>query len=207
MIEIFTGHPGLGVCPTLDRMHQDRKRIFVDLLKWNVPVIDGTFEVDQFDTAHAIYLVESRDGEHVGSMRLLPTDRPHLLGSLFGHLCDAEVPTGKDILEITRGCLSPRLRAAERLKVRNRLMTAAVHYGLRHGVSRFTCLADNGWLGEIPTLGWECRSLGDRRRVGGVITGALEIAINDRTPDQLRAAGCFAPAPLIAAAPFTTLAA
>lgn len=207
MIQVFTGNPGLGVSATLDAMHRDRKRIFVDLLRWQVPVIDGQFEVDQFDTANAVYLVEAREEEHIGSIRLLRTDCPHLLGTLFPDLCDGEVPAGPDIMEITRGCISPRLRAADRLRVRNRLTTAAVEYGLRHGVSRFTCVADSGWLAQIPTLGWETRPLGVRRRIAGWMTGALEIKLSGSTIAQLRAGGSLAPSPLVAVDPLAPLAA
>ena len=34
------------------RTVDDRKRLFVDLFGWDVPVADDAYEVDQFDTAH-----------------------------------------------------------------------------------------------------------------------------------------------------------
>jgi acyl-homoserine lactone synthase len=40
----------------VDKMFEDRKTIFVDLLKWEVPH-DGRFERDQFDDEHAEYLI------------------------------------------------------------------------------------------------------------------------------------------------------
>jgi acyl-homoserine lactone synthase len=45
----------------LRAMFEARKRVFVDLLKWDVPVLGGRFEVDQFDDEHAAYLVLSDD--------------------------------------------------------------------------------------------------------------------------------------------------
>ena len=48
-IMIENGCPGPGN-HTLRAMFEDRKSIFVDLLKWDVPVLDGHFELDQFDT-------------------------------------------------------------------------------------------------------------------------------------------------------------
>jgi len=207
MIKIYNGNPGLGVSPELDAMHRDRKRVFVDLLKWDVPVIGDAYEVDQFDTEHAIYIVETRDREHMGSMRLLPTDRPHLLGALFPDLCEGPVPSGTAILEITRGCLSPRLRAAERLRARNRLISAATDYALQRGVSHFTCVADSGWLKQILSLGWDCRALGEQRRIAGVLTGALEISLSERTTDLLQAAGIYSKVTLSPLGPPARLAA
>ncbi|MCP3732163.1 autoinducer synthase [Sphingomonas sp. MG17] len=201
MIQIIQGSREPGTSPILDNMHRARKRVFVDLLEWDVPVIDGKFERDQFDTDGAIYLVETRkDATHLGSFRLLPTDRPHLLGDLFAELCDGPVPTGPDILEITRGCLSPQLRAAERLKLRNRLISAAVDYALGNGISAFTCVADSGWLTQILSMGWDCQLLGMPRSIAGVATGALRIDIEPRTVDILRQAGTYVPGELVDAA-------
>jgi acyl-homoserine lactone synthase len=93
-------------------MFAARKRVFADLLKWNVPVVDGRFEVDQFDTEHAQYLVlVDRSGGHLGSARLLPTMRPHILDSLYPGLCDGAPPRADDIFEVTSGILTSRRRS------------------------------------------------------------------------------------------------
>ena len=41
----------------LRAMFAARKRVFVDLLKWDVPVLAGRFEIDQFDDEHARYII------------------------------------------------------------------------------------------------------------------------------------------------------
>lgn len=173
-------------------MHRDRKRVFVDLLKWDVPVIDGQYEVDQFDHAGAVYLiVAEEDGTHRGSIRLLPTNRPHILGSLFPELCEGPPPSGSNVYEITRGCLSPRLRAAERLRVRNQLTTAAVEFALFNGIDTFTCVAEGGWYSQILSLGWICEPLGLPRILDGTMTGALKIGVTRDTPRLLLEAGTY----------------
>lgn len=173
-------------------MHRDRKRVFVDLLKWDVPVIDGQYEVDQFDHAGAVYLiVAEEDGTHRGSIRLLPTNRPHILGSLFPELCEGPPPSGSNVYEITRGCLSPRLRAAERLRVRNQLTTAAVEFALFNGIDTFTCVAEGGWYSQILSLGWMCEPLGLPRILDGTMTGALKIGVTRDTPRLLLEAGTY----------------
>ncbi len=198
MIQIFKGAQAPGVDATLDAMHRDRKRVFVDLLKWEVPVIDGRFEVDQFDDDRAIYLVAAdADGEHRGSIRLLPTDGPHILGSIFPDLCDADVPRSRDIYEISRGCLSLRLRAPERLIVRNALTSAAVEFALMHEITAFTCIADSGWLSQILSLGWNCWPLGLPQMIGRSLTGALRIDITPETPHLLRDAGTYVHSALV----------
>lgn len=202
MIQIFEGSLAFGLHPAFDAMHRDRKRVFVDLLKWNVPVIEDCFEVDQFDGERAIYLVAAdEDGNHRGSIRLLPTDGDHILGSVFPGLCEGDVPRSPRIYEISRGCLSPALRAPERLAVRNALTTAAVEFALLHDIDAFTCIADSGWLSQILALGWDCWPLGLPTRIGRVMTGALRIDVRSDTLQKLREAGTYVPAPLAFAAP------
>ena len=53
-------------CPTQCRlalrpMFEDRKRLFVDLLGWHVPVFAETYEIDQFDTPDSVYVVHRTD--------------------------------------------------------------------------------------------------------------------------------------------------
>ena len=170
----------------LRSMFEARKRVFVDLLKWNVPVLDGQFEIDQFDDEHATYLIVRGDaGEHLGSARLLETVRPHLLDTLFADLCAAPPPRGPNVLEITRFCLERRLPAARRLAVRNCLVSGLVDYALLRGVTTYTGIAEMGWLQQILAFGWACRPLGLPQVRDGRMLGALRIDIAAETPALL----------------------
>ena len=164
-------------------MHQDRKRIFIDTLKWDVPH-DGTFERDQFDDEFAEYLIvrDPNTGEHCASMRLLRTDRPHILGSLFTELCDEAVPSAPDIREVTRLCMSPRLRARDRLHARNTLIRGMVEYAILTDIKAFTGVADMTWFSQILSAGWDCRPLGLPKAIDGKTLAGLIIHI---TPDTL----------------------
>jgi acyl-homoserine lactone synthase len=175
---------------TLKRMFEDRKSVFVDLLKWDVPVLDGRFELDEFDDPHATYLiVADGEGDHLGSARLLPTTRRHILGSLFADLCAAPPPVGADVLEITRFCLSRRQNAASRRLTRNRLVSALAVHALDHGIRTYTGVAELAWLQQILAFGWDCRPLGIPRRLECGMLSALAIEISANTPDLLAANG------------------
>lgn len=186
-----------GARPVPDRvmraMFAARKEIFVDLLQWDVPVIAGRFEIDQFDDQHARYLVLAEpDGRHLGSTRLLPTTRPHILDSLYPELCDDDPPRGADIFEITRFCLDRHLCAAERRDVRDTLVLALVDHALANCVSSYTAIAELGWLQQVLAFGWRCRPLGLPTRVEGKTLGALRIDITADTPALLARAGIIA---------------
>lgn len=171
-------------------MFEDRKSVFVDLLKWDVPVLDGRFEIDQFDDPHATYLIiADEEGDHLGSARLLPTTRPHILADLFAELCALPPPRGPDVLEITRFCLSRRQNAASRRRTRNRLVSALAWHALEGGIRTYTGVAEFVWLQQILAFGWDCRPLGIPRELDCGMIGALAIEIRSETPDLLAANG------------------
>lgn len=183
--------------PALREMFEARKRVFVDLLKWEIPVLEQRYEVDQFDDEHATYLiVPNAAGGHAGSARLLETGRPHILDTLFPGLCEAPLPRGARTLEITRFCLGRGLGAQGRLEIRNRLVSGMVRYALENGIETYTGVAEIGWLQQILAFGWRCRPLGLPRVVDGRMLGALRIDISDETPALLEANGIYRPAPL-----------
>jgi N-acyl-L-homoserine lactone synthetase len=162
-----------------------------------VPVLEGRYEVDQFDDEDAVYLiVPGEDGRHAGSTRLLKSIRPHILDSLFAELCAVPVPRGARTLEITRFCLDRRQSADDRLETRNRLVSGLVRYALENGVETYTGVAEMGWLQQILAFGWRCRPLGLPRRIDGKMLGALRIDITDETPALLEANGIYRPAPV-----------
>lgn len=190
MLHILQSNAGPRTDGLLRAMFASRKRIFVDLLKWNVPVIDGRYEVDQFDDEHAVYLiVADEEGRHLGSARLLASTRPHILGNLFPQLSDDHVPISSSIWEITRFCLDRALTAPERRAVRDALVVGLTEHALATGIEHYTAIAEMGWVQQILAFGWECWPLGLTRDVDGETLAALEIAIDDTTPARLAAAG------------------
>lgn len=175
---------------TLRAMFEDRKSVFVDLLKWDLPVLEGRFELDEFDDEHATYLiVADQNGDHLGSARLLPTVRRHILRDLFAQLCAAPPPAGEHVFEITRFCLSRRQDAAARRRTRNQLVSALAAYALETNIQTYTGVAEIAWLQQILAFGWRCRPLGAPIRFDCGMIGALAIEITAETPALLAANG------------------
>lgn len=179
----------------LRAMFAARKSVFVDLLKWDVPVLDGRYEVDQFDDVYATYLVLAEpDGRHLGSARLLPTTRPHILDSFYADLCEDAPPRDADIFEITRFCLDRRLTAHERRQVRDTLVSALVDHALATGISAYSAIAEMGWFQQILAFGWRCMPLGLPRIIDGAMLAALRIEITPETPSLLESGRAIAAA-------------
>lgn len=198
MIEIRRYFPGDHVCdPLIDGMFADRKRLFVDLLGWEVPV-NGEHEIDQFDDVHAHYLIAvDASGAHTGSLRLLPTTRPHLLDTLFADLCPIGVPVGSDTMEITRLCLPQRLDAADRLAVRNALISGMVDYALCRRIARLSAVVTESFRKQVLAMGWLAEPLGPAVRRDGQALGAFALHIGPDTPERLRWTGIYTPGCLV----------
>lgn len=188
MIYVVTSNNRHKFAPLLDAMHRDRKRIFVDRLKWGVPVVDGVYEIDQFDTDNAIYLVASDADakKHLGSVRVLPSKGEHLLGSLFPYLCENGVPVGEEISEITRLCTSPDLPRESAIRVRALLATGLFEFGLLYGIKQFTGVAQVEWLSQVLSAGWDCKPLGPPQDVDGEMIGAIIIHVHSETLQNFR---------------------
>ncbi len=194
MVQLFATDAKSGEDHALRAMFVARKEVFIDLLGWDLPALDGRFEIDQFDDEHARYLILlDGEGRHLGSTRLLPTTRPHILDTLFPELCGDALPRGRHVEEVTRFCLDRRLCARERREVRNQLVTAIVEHALEHGCTNYTGVAEMGWLQQILSFGWDCAPLGLPFRYEGKLLGALTINIAEDTPARLAATGMWSP--------------
>lgn len=173
-------------------MFEDRRRLFVELMGWDVPVTAQGHEIDQFDGDAAVYVMAADEsGLHIGSLRLLPTDRPHILNSLFPALVDSELPAGPDVFEITRLCLPTRLGAAQRLHVRNRLISAMVDHCLVSGIATLTGVVRPGFRAQVLAMGWTAEALGPVRQLDGMALGAFCIDLDAGTPARLAATGIY----------------
>lgn len=183
------------------QMFEARKRVFVDILKWDIPVLEGRYEIDQFDTPDADYLIlTGATAAHRASARLLRTDRAHILGQLFPELCDEAAPSGATTREITRFCIDPVLDRAQRREARNQLVSALVDHALRSGITDYTAVASIAWYRQIMGFGWKCRATGPKRFIGGENVIGLHIEIDPQTPQDLSATGIYRSSPFMLAA-------
>lgn len=80
-----------------------RHKVFVETLGWELQTQNG-WELDQFDRPDTLYVVSKNgDGMVNGCARLLPTDRPYLLGEVFPQLMNGlPIPCSPDIWELSR---------------------------------------------------------------------------------------------------------
>lgn len=173
----------------IDAMHTDRKTIFVDMMRWQIPVYADQYEIDQFDTREAIYLMclDETNGQHLGSVRLLATDRPHLMSEVFPDLCAEGIPRGLDIFEVSRLMTSCKLKSQmQRKSVRDRLALGMVEWALDRGISAFSAVVGPAMLQVTISLPWRVRLLGLPKDDSSGFIYPLKIEINSNTLQAMR---------------------
>lgn len=188
MPTVVTAHNRQAHARTVAHMHADRKQVFVDQLKWRLPVIDERYEIDDYDTEDAIYLIveDPETGGHLGSVRLIPTTKGHLLGDKYDFLCDGGAPVGDDVWEITRMCTTPGLPRAVAFQIRSELLLGMVEFAAAAGIVSYTMMTHLAYLPQLLAVGWDIEPLGMPAMVDGEEIAALQVTIGPATLDRLR---------------------
>lgn len=173
----------------LMEMYHHRKRVFVDQLGWALPSAGSWLELDEFDHDHAVYLLarDRGEGTHLGSVRLLPTTRPHMLTTTFAELCPDGPPQGEDCWEISRLVTNPAtVRGSTCIRVHRMLAGALVDFARLNGVRRYTLVAEISRVPALLAVGWLVTPLSLARRVGAETIQALQIDVDEATGERLR---------------------
>lgn len=188
MIDLVLPESRLGFAAALMEMHHDRKQVFVDRFGWRLPAKGSWLEVDQFDDDYAIYLLaRSPEGHHQGSVRLLPSSRPHMLSTLFSHLCPAGVPSGDDCWEISRLVTCPAdASGTSVLRVHRLLALALVEFAESNNIHRYTLVAEAHRVPALLSVGWPVTPLGLPNWVDGEQLQALQIDLSRGTLLEMR---------------------
>ena len=101
MAFLATGAQLDGYPDIRESMYRTRHKIFHVELGWEVSSVGG-LEYDRFDTPETVYILYVRDGEVIGTWRLLPTTGAYMLADVFAELVDGVVPRGAHTWELSR---------------------------------------------------------------------------------------------------------
>ncbi|WP_326914642.1 acyl-homoserine-lactone synthase [Sphingopyxis chilensis] len=176
----------------LRSMFAARKRVFVDLLNWDLPVLAGRYEVDRRDRPGATYLIiAGADGEHLASARLLPETAASL--RRFEERIFEPGASNAGVAEVTHFCLSPDITSDARRRARDQLLYGLVDHALARHIQCFLGIAEPRLARRIEGLGWACRRLGAIHSSGGRDMVAVAVDVDAATPARLAGAGIARP--------------
>jgi acyl homoserine lactone synthase len=169
-------------------MFRDRAAQFRERLGWEVAVDDHGLEFDQYDELNPIYvIVEDENGEHLGSGRILPTTGRTMIAEHFEDLTGGVTLNSPLIWEITRFCVSPRLKDRRTaMRVPTALLWAGCDLAVRSGVEFCVGVFNQQMLRIYKLAGFVPEVLGTRETSEGTICGGLW-EITPEVRDQLAA--------------------
>jgi N-acyl-L-homoserine lactone synthetase len=175
----------------LMQMHRDRKIVFVDGLGWQLSAPGSWLEVDAYDNDHAVYLMarDEESGDHMGSVRLLPTTGPNLLAGVFGSLCPDGAPHADNIWEISRLVTAPHegTPGTRVLKVHRLLALALIEFALLNGIDHYVLVAESQRVPALLSIGWRVTPLSlPTPCEGGQLIEALRIDVDPGIANRLR---------------------
>ena len=194
MFVIIQAHEYQKYAFILDQMFRLRKKVFADILGWNVPVI-GPFERDSYDSLCPAYLVwcdETRTRLY-GGMRLMPTTGPTLLYDVFrATFPQAANLVAPGIWEGTRMCIDEEAIADDFPEVDagrafSMLLLALCECALDHGIHTMISNYEPHLKRVYKRAGAEVDELGRADGYGKypVCCGAFEVS--ERVLDRMRA--------------------
>lgn len=189
MIDLISPDKRWRYAAPLMQMHRDRKLVFVDSLGWRLRAPGSWLEVDEYDNDHAVYLMarDEASGDHRGSVRLLPTTRPHMLEEVFGALCLDGPPQRDDIWEISRLVTSPTgLPGTRVLAVHRLLALALIEFGLLNRIGHYVLVAESQRVPALLSIGWRVRPLSLPTEYDGQLLEVLQIDVEARVGERLR---------------------
>jgi acyl homoserine lactone synthase len=181
MLRQILGHEREKFAPYFDQMFRQRKAVLYDLKKWDVKVVDGQYEIDEYDRDDTVYLLSlNRLGELVGSIRLISTTMPHMMTGPFRSMFPGYDFTSPLIWEATRFVV-----VGDRDVQVNGVSTAAcellhgmVQFALDNGVRHITGVYEAGMPRLYRRCGLNLPELARYRTAehGTVILGLWEIS-------------------------------
>jgi len=187
MIRIINGANRNDYPEEIAAMHRLRKRVFHDLLKWDVTVRDD-WEIDHYDEANPIYVMSySPDGQLRGSLRLLPTLGPNMLDDTFPILLGGRPEIrSAEIWESSRFCIEPEIsqdRASNQVTIAAaELMCGVGEIGLASGLSHIVTVTDVFLERMFRRMGCPGERIAEPHKIGSVHAVAVAWEV---TPDLL----------------------
>jgi len=93
------------------------------------------------------------------------------------------------VLEVSRFVTAPGLPRDRTLRVRHRLASALMEYGLEQELSAYTLVTHMSWLPTLLCVGWTCDPLGLPQPLGTDQVGAMRIEVSEAGLAALRSFG------------------
>lgn len=193
MIKIVNGASRERHADAIADMFRLRKRVFHDLLQWDVK-IEGDFEIDAYDQANPVYVLSysPQTTRLRGALRLLPTLGPNMLDDTFAQLLGnrPEIRSA-GIWESSRFCIEPEIsqdRASNQVTLAAaELMCGVGELGLASNLSHIVTVTDVFLERMFRRMGCPGERIADPQKIGSVHAVAIAWEINRELLETMKA--------------------
>ena len=165
-----------------------RRESFIVRNRWELPETMG-MEYDQYDTPQSRWLaVHSESGQVLAGVRLTPTTarcgiytymirdaQKGLLDSIPSDLLYGAAPVEEGTWEVTRGFVAHDIPAAQRHKVRMRLVLQMLRTSREEGIRRMLALLPSNWDRWAARCSLHMEAAGRPMDMGGISYQAVWI--------------------------------
>lgn len=151
----------------LIQFFQARYDIYVHEKQWRED--DGSgFEIDQYDTDAATYLIGIEDGRAICGTRLLSTTLPHMADEVFPHLSNLTgVVRSPLVAEWTRAFIIPERRENGIGPIKGQICAAVMQFCLQEGIEQVGGIQDLYWMRLWKRFDWKVTPAGTPAKVAG----------------------------------------
>lgn len=176
----------------LHQIFSYRHSVFVDRLKWDLPIAEVGLEIDQFDRNDTCHVV-ARDASDdiVGYARLLPTTEPYLLSEVFPQLMAGQtIPKSPVVWELSRFCSVDLRAASDRQRQADfwgcqLMLRAAVQCALEHGATHLIAVSAVAMERILSRLGVNAYRASQTMQLHGHSVFAFWIELDNITKNAL----------------------
>jgi acyl homoserine lactone synthase len=173
-MNVISGNNGVLSKGLLSHVANYRYKVFIETLGWKLPT-KNCEELDQFDNDDTVYVVAQDDNGRVnGCARLLPTDRPYLLGDVFPQLMDGlPLPRSSDVWELSRFAavdfnhptLTPLAQFSSPTAIK--LLQKSIACAAAHGAKRLITVSPIGIERLLRRAGFQAHRAGPPMKIDG----------------------------------------
>lgn len=172
MIVFFYGAQPKQYEDLMSKMFVARAKLFIDRLGWDLTTDEQGREIDQYDAFNPLYVVATNErGDHIGSLRIMPTTGRHMTAEHFAHLSDVGEIRSPLIWEVTRYCVesSEKHGASNIRKASIELFLALNELGVYAGINQVIATFDPRMLPIYKRTGWAPEVIGGQGSGRGAI--------------------------------------
>ena len=168
-----------------DQMFEHRRKEFYERLGWDLKIDHLGREIDEYDALNPLYVIlTDQDGNHLASVRLLPTTGRTMIGEVFSDVIDPEEYVSNHAWEVTRVFVAKRDKNAVRKAAA--LFWGGCHMSLDVGLRSVVSITPKLMTRVFAACGWQGEVLQTGRDVQGSEICACRWPVNHDVLQMLK---------------------